>query len=110
MNSTGLECPVCYRQGHYCRLSLKNPQRAGVGTKVSRGTCPRCHKTFVVTQVVVREVTDKGTGAHAVAKRLAQGRAKLQLHDPEAPDSVESELEREGLVRAARARKKPTRP
>lgn len=86
MKTQRLECPHCAAAEHEQFLDLSHTQVAGTSTKVSRGTCRKCHRTYVVTQFVAHEITGNGTGAHSVAKRMREGRARPVLDDPDAPE------------------------
>lgn len=75
-----MECPTCYmKTGEEVPLKISHRTSGGVGSRVSRGTCEKCLNTHVIVQFVSHVVGDKGTGAHAVAKRLEAGEVKPKL-------------------------------
>lgn len=80
----GVDCPRCAANGKRVFLRLSHPQWGGPGKKVNRGECDECSHTCTVIQFVVGEVTKTGTGAHAVAKKLRTGVARVSMEEPEA--------------------------
>lgn len=75
-----MECPTCYqKEGIEVPLKISHRTSGGPGSRVSRGTCDRCLNTHVIVQFVSHVVTDKGTGAHSVAKRMEAGELGVQL-------------------------------
>jgi hypothetical protein len=69
-----MKCPSCKRG----RLKVTNVITTGSG-KTSAAECPTCRKRFTFVLVLFREITQRGDGPHAVAKRINAGEDPLEI-------------------------------
>lgn len=74
---TAIECPTCM-------VPIETTHRvyASPGGRTKRGECPKCLKIYTIVEIIAIESPLRGQGAHALAKKMAEGEVVVTVGPP----------------------------